>query len=281
MIESSAAIALWLSAGAYAPVVASQPLEPLFQTPAGGPFNGMRIGMSSAQWEDGELANLATDGEFEARLFVDGQGVLQVDQLRLESGLASLRVRPVLGDGFDLALLGGQWDSTWTYIDVADLQIQLYSPSLLTLLGFSNTDFDADRKLKHYFAVGIGPGVRVTGRAVGRLGVFAHAEGLARSLSRHQQDVKNQVRHEVSAEASLGLGWFEEQSSVLLGGWGEVTTQWEPRDADGMSGVDRQYAAFGVTMTVLTTRQKPTDLDDEVEQLKREGWIDGDDLLHL
>lgn len=280
MIESSAALALWLSAGPYAPVVADQPLEPLFQTPAGGPFNGIRFGGSSAEWEDGELANLGTDTEVDARLFVDGQGVLQVDQLRIESGFASLRMRPLMGDGFDLALLGGAWDTTWTYLDLADLQIQLYSPTTLTLLGFSNTDYDADKRLKHYFAAGIGPGVRVTGRVVGRVGVFAHAEGIARSFNRHQRDVKNQVRHEVSGDASLGLGWFAEETSVLFGGWGEVTSQWETRDRGGNDGVDRQYAAFGVTLTLLTTRDKPTDLGDEMDELKNEGWID-DDVMKL
>ena len=280
MIESSAAIALWLSAGAYAPVVASQPLEPLFQTPAGGPFNGIRIGGSSARWEDGELTNLASDSEVDVRLFVDGDGVLQVDQLRLESGFASMRVRPLLGDGFDLALLGGAWDTTWTYIDLSDLQIQLYSPTVLTLLGFSNTDFDADKRMKHYFAAGIGPGVRVTGRVVGPLGVFGHAEGVGRSFNRHQRDEKNQVRHEVSAEGSLGVGWFADGTSVLFGGWGEVTSQWETRDADGNAGVDRQYGAFGVTLTVLTTRAKPTDIEDEMDELKQDGWFE-DEVLHL
>jgi hypothetical protein len=276
MIENTAALALWLSAGAYAPVVASEPLAPLFQTPEGGAFNGVRIGMTSAQWEDGELANLASYGELDARFYLDDRGVFQVDQLRLESGLASLRVRPLLGDGLDLALLGGAWDTTWSYIDIADLQVQVYSPTVLTLLGFSNTDFDDDKVLKHYFAAGIGPGVRVTGRVVGPFGVFGHAEALGRSFNRHQADAKNQVRHEASAEGSLGLGYFADESSVLLGGWGEIVTQWETRDRDGMSGVDRQYAAFGVTLTVLTTRQKQTDLDDELEELKRQGLFDGD-----
>ena len=273
MIDTAATLALWLSAGAYAPVVANQPLEPLFQTPANGPLNGIRLSASSAQWEDGELANLVSDGEMDARLYLDGQGVLQVDQLRLESGLASLRVRPLLGDGFDLALLGGSWDTTWAYLDLADLQVQIYSPSVLTLLGFSNTDADLDRTLKHYFAVGIGPGVRVTGRVVGPFGVFAHAESLGRSFNRHQADAKNQVRHEVSAEGSLGIGHFAPRSSVLLGGWGEVITQWEPRDADGFSGVDRQYGAFGVQLTVLTMREKEPPLDDEFKRLQDEGII--------
>jgi hypothetical protein len=47
-----------------------------------------------------------------------------------------------------------------------------------------------------------------------------------------------------------------------------------------MCGVDRQYGAFGVTLTVLTTRQKPTDLEDELEELEREGWID-EDMISL
>ena len=217
MIESTAALALWLSAGAYAPVVDNQPLTPLFQSPSSGPFNGLRLHAEAAEWEDGKLASLTSQGELDARLFVDGEGILQVDQLRLETGLAGLRMRPLLGDGFDLSLFGGQWDTTWTYLDLADLQVQLYSPSVFTLLGFSNTDFDADRRLKHYMTIGIGPGVRVTGRLVGPLGIFAHAEGLARTLNRHQKDERNQVRHEVSGGGSLGLGWFRGSSSVLVG----------------------------------------------------------------
>ena len=276
MIESSAALALWLSAGAYAPVVANQPLEPLFQAPEGGAFNGVRLGMTSAQWEEGELASLATDGELDARVYIDERGVFQVDQLRLESGLASLRVRPLLGDGLDLALLGGSWETTWTYLDLADLQIQVYSPTVLTLLGFSNTDFDDDRMLQHYWAAGIGPGVRVTGRVVGSVGVFGHAEALGRSFNRHQRDAPNQVRHEASAEASLGLGYFGGDSSVLFGGWGEIVTQWETRDADGMSGVDRQYAAFGVKLTLLTTREQQAPLEEELEEMRRQGLIEGE-----
>jgi hypothetical protein len=273
MIDNAAALALWLSAGAYAPVVDSQPLQPLFQTPEGGAVNGVRLHMNSAKWEDGELADLTSSGELDARLFVDSNGVLQVDQLRLESSFASVRMRPLLGDAFDLALLGGAWETTWTYISVDDAQIQLYSPTLVTLLGFSNTDADADRALKHYMAVGIGPGVRVTGRVVGSFGLFAHAEALGRSLNRYQKGAKNQVRHEVSAEGSLGVGYFAPRSSVLLGGWAEVVTQWEPRDADGFSGVDRQYGAFGVQLTLLTLREKQEKLDDQWDKIESEGLV--------
>ena len=35
----------------------------------------------------------------------------------------------------------------------------------------------------------------------------------------------------------------------MLTGWGDMTTQWETRDADGRSGIDRQYMAWGLRLT--------------------------------
>lgn len=249
MIDPLAGLCLWLGGGAYAPVVAPAPLEPLFQAAPGGTFNGLRLqGRSS----EGEPTDPTSQMEVDARLFTDGRGVLQLDQLRLESGLASVRSRPLLGDTLDLALLGGQWETTWSFVDQGNLQVQVYSPSTLTLLGFSNTDFDADRRLKHYFAVGIGPGARITQTLVGRLGLVLEAEGMARTLNRHQRDDRNQVRHELLGEVSAGLAWSRPRHAAQLEGWAEVTTQWETRDADGLSGVDRQMGAFGVRLTFLT-----------------------------
>jgi hypothetical protein len=272
MIDASASLALWLSAGVYAPVVADGPVEPLFQTAPNGSFNGLRLQMNSAQWDEQKPASLTSDVAVDARLYADDRGVLQLDQLRVESGLASVRSRPLLGDGLDLALLGGSWDTTWSFIEVDEVQIQLYSPTTVTLLGLSNTDFDADRRLKHYLAAGIGPGVRVTGALVGPVAVFAHAEGLARSMNRHQAgDLANQVRHEVSAEGSLGLGWTRGRAATMLGAWAEVVSQWETRDRQGHDGVDRQVASFGVELTVLTQRDAPDPLDEELEQLKLDG----------
>ena len=261
MIDPSASVLLWLAAGAYAPTVDQQALEPLLQPAPGGAFNGVRFSGRSAAWEAADPTDVSGQSEFDLRLFADDRGVLAVDQLRFETGIASVRVRELLGDRFDLALLGGQWDTPLTFVDSGPTQILVYAPTLLTLVGLSNTDFDPDRRLKHYLAAGLGPGARVHGVVAGRLEAYAHAEGIARSFTRYQRDADRQVRHELAAEASAGLGWGGGQTRALFGGWAEVVSQWESRDADGLGAVDRQYTAMGVSLTVLTHPERAADLD--------------------
>jgi hypothetical protein len=45
------------------------------------------------------------------------------------------------------------------------------------------------------------------------------------------------------------LGYLSESFGILVSGWAELGTQWETRDADGKSGVDRQQLMWGLRLT--------------------------------
>ena len=158
-----------------------------------------------------------------ARFGLDEQGQIQVDEIRLESALISLKIRPTMGDEFDLAVLGGDTEITWRTEDLGNVFYRTFSPTNMTLLGFSNTDFDDDAKLKGYVSIGSGLGGEVLLRAFGGLGVMAQGAVQARSLNRHQGNgVANQIRHEVSGDAELGLGYLSESFGILVSGWAEL-----------------------------------------------------------
>ena len=186
---------------------------------------------------------------FTARISVDEQGLVQLDQLRADALLASIRIRRNLGDLFDLSLLGGHWESSWSLVDNGSFRVNALSPSNLTLVGLSNTDQDNDTKLKYYISIGTGIGGEFIGRLLGPIGVYGRAVGKATTQNRHQAEAKNHVRHEVHVEPSLGVAFIGPEGALLLTGWGEMTTQWETRDTDGRSGIDRQYAAWGLRLT--------------------------------
>ena len=184
-----------------------------------------------------------------ARVSLSEDGIIQLDQLRADAMLASLRIRRNLGDMLDLSLIGGHWESTWGVIDRASFRLTAISPSNLTLVGLSNTDQDDDAKLKYYISIGTGVGGEFIGRLMGPVGVYGRFVGKATTQNRHRPDAKNTVRNEVSVDPALGLALIGEKGTLVLSGWGDLTTQWETRDADGRSGIDRQYIAWGLRLT--------------------------------
>ena len=199
------------------------------------------------------------------RMGVDESGTVQLDQLRLETALVSLKIRRNMGDEFDLAVIGGDTEITWKVGEKGPVFYRTFSPTNFTLLGFSNTDFDADAKLKGYISIGSGLGGEVLIRTLGHVGVMAQGAIQARSLNRHQGGAPNQIRHEVLADGELGLGYLGSSFGILLSAWGELGNQWEIRDADGKSGIDRQVATWGVRLTARWAGQGPPPEEPEVE----------------
>jgi hypothetical protein len=200
-----------------------------------------------------------------ARVRLDDEGRIQVDQLRLETAVISLKIRRDMGDMFDLAVLGGDTEVTWQAEDLGNVYYRTFSPTNVTLLGFSNTDFDVDTKLKAYASIGTGIGGEVLVRAFRGLGLMATGVIQARTLNRHQGGKKNQVRHEVLAGGEMGLGPMVDNFAVLLSAWGELGTQWEVRDADEKPGVDRQVATWGFRLTTRWAGEgvAPVEVDQE------------------
>ena len=259
MIPLSTALSLFpsaahsqLSVGLYGHTVAPHPIS--LGTPP--PLTGLEVRFhelsEDENLEEVELLSspfIGTQSGAMLRMYIDPDGILQVDQLHADSVLASVRVRRELGDLFDLALLGGHWETTWTAVDTGRFQLRAITPHNLTLLGFSNTDQDDDSKLKHYISIGSGIGGELIGTLLGPVGIFAQAQGLARTMNRHRADARNYVRHEVCGEAELGVAWTGTRHALMLTGWSELTTQWETRDDDGKSGVDRQQTAWGIRLS--------------------------------
>ncbi len=184
------------------------------------------------------------------RLGLNDAGAVQLDQLRLEAGLCSVKVRRNLGDRLDLAFIGGDWDRTFEQYASDRIWYRGYTPNNLTLLGFSDTDGDDDRKLKYYISIGSGVGGELGVQVVGPLALYIQTEGMARTMNRHRAEVPNQVRHEIAADASAGLSWQGEALGGTLSGWTELVSQWETRDSDAKSGVDRQQLAWGARLTI-------------------------------
>lgn len=205
-----------------------------------------------------------------ARLYMTPEGTIQIDQLSLGTALFGATVRPELGDMLDLSFLGGKWISTVAALDTGRFQLRGLVPSELTLLGFSNTDFDEDKKLKYYISVGSGVGGELIGRIIGPLGVYGRAIGHARTFNRHQGGGENQVRHELHAEVEAGLAVLSQRQAFWLSGWGELTSQHETRDADRKSGADRQYMALGIRLNArFEGGDTPADPDDSSDKSTR------------
>lgn len=183
-----------------------------------------------------------------ARVFVDEQGTVQLDRLHLESGIGGFRIRRELGDMADLGLISGYQELTVAATDTGRFQFRALMPLDLTLLGFSNTDFDDDKRLKYYIAAGGGLGGEILGKVLGPIGVFGRATGFARTMNRHQGDARNQVRHEVVIDAEVGVATIGRRQAFWLSAWGELISQWETRDNGGKDGLDRQYGAWGIRL---------------------------------
>lgn len=250
-------------AGSYGHVVSPRevviPEVPLYR------LDGVEVGWrhfteDDFDFDELERLNLGdgdSDGRFEitgsetpvtARLYLSPEGTIAIDQLNLGTTLLGATVRRPLGDNLDLSIIGNQWVSTVAAVDTGRFQLRGLVPSELTLLGFSNTDFDEDNKLKYYISIGTGVGGEALGRVLGPLGVYGRIVGKARTFNRHQGDARNQVRHELHAEAEAGLAILGRQQAFWLSGWGELTSQYETRDAGGKDGIDRQYVAWGLRL---------------------------------
>ena len=246
-----------LYAGPYGHVVQAAAVDVVTEVPYQR-LNGIEVGW--VHFEEDIAVDVLTDDmsmEWEptgsaqpvmARLFVDTDGTVRVDRLQAETGLFGLRSRPLLGDMFEFNVLGGYSETTALAVDTGRAQLRMLVPSELTLLGFSNTDFDADDRLKYYLSAGTGVGGDVLTQVLGRVGLYGRAVGFARTLNRHQGGAPNQVRHEIVGEAELGLAVFGQNQAIWLSGWAELITQWETRDAGGKDGLDRQYGAWGIRL---------------------------------
>ena len=191
---------------------------------------------------------VGAEAPISARFFIAPDGTVQIDRLVAETAFFGIRSRPLLGDSLDISILGGQQETTAAALDTGRAQLRLVIPAELTLLGFSNTDFDPDRRLKYYLSAGAGAGGEVLAKVLGPIGLYGRAVGFARTLNRHQRDAPNQVRHELSGDLELGLALIGQRQALWLSGWSELVSQWETRDLDGKSGIDRQYGAWGIRL---------------------------------
>ena len=180
------------------------------------------------------------------RAYLDPGYQLQVDQLHIDGGLLSIRVRPQLGDTLDIGLLGGSVIHQLAVREDEHTRIALLAPGNLTLLGLSNTDQDNDQRLKHYLSIGTGIGVDLLTRLIGPLGGHLRLLSEVRTQNRHRAGARNTVRHEVVGQLDAGLALLLPRSAWTLASWGEQRAQWEPRDAGGRDGVDRQATSWGV-----------------------------------
>jgi hypothetical protein len=199
-----------------------------------------------------------TMGDARVRITGDPDGVMRLDRLELDMVPLSLRVRPQLGDRFDLSLLGGSIDEIWLQRELPRGFWRMYSPTTITLLGLSDTDQDDDDKVKAYVQAGLGLGAEVLTGGIGPLGLHLRADGEARSLNRHRGGaLKNHVRHEIVGQIEGGLAWTGPAVGLRLDAWTELITQWETRDADGKSGADRQAWAAGLRLVLRHARTLP------------------------
>ncbi len=226
-----------MSVGPYLRAVASEPLNLNESIEFGGspPIDGVEFA--------GRLHGERMGFPFSVRAYMGDDGVLRIDQLSFSGWLKS---RPSLGDIFDWKLLGWEGDLTITESRV----MRLYTPYTLVLWGLSNTDQDDDAKLKSYRAIGTGLGWEMFGQVIGPLAIHPRIEGEARTLNRRKKDDKNHVRHEVRLLMEMGVGVITPKPrSTTLDVWAELISQWETRDDDGKSGVDRQFLAVGSHIT--------------------------------
>ncbi len=233
-----------LALGTYGHVAQDSPVFSLSGAPPGLDVRYRRV------FDTDNPDTTPTGEQARLRLYRHSDGSVDIDHLEVETLLATVRIRPELGDKLDVGLLLGTWDEVWIHGDSGRSQWRLHTPITLTLLGLANNDLDTDDKVKWYAAGGVGVGGDYLRRVRGPLGLQARADVGIRSMNRWRSGDKNTTRHELSADAELGLSWLGPQQAWILGGWVEHITQWDPRDAEGRDGVDRQYLAAGLSMSV-------------------------------
>jgi len=199
---------------------------------------------------------------YRVQLRRDIQGRTQVDRLTLMSRFGGIHIRPETGDMLQLSLIGGDWDqilftetSRWT-------QVRLFAPLRLTLLGFSDTDADDDRKLKYFAATGAGFGVDWVARLYQRMGFQLRVEGAGDGMFRHRADQPEQVRLAAGGRGEFGIAVFDPDMVWILGIWGEHRTQWEIEDDP--SGVDRQVLSAGVRVAARLMREPKVYPEDDL-----------------
>ncbi|GEM_PF-2508020 len=183
------------------------------------------------------------------RLSRDPEGRVHVERLEVDTLLASLRIRPELGDKLDVGLLIGTWDEIWLHRDSGRAQWRVHTPLTLTTLGLANNDMDGDDRLKWYGAIGLGVGGDWIRRARGPVGVQARIDTGIHSRVRWLPGSPATTRHEWRTTAEAGLTWLRSAQSLALTGWAEAITQWDPRDAQGRDGIDRQVLTAGLAVS--------------------------------
>ncbi len=183
------------------------------------------------------------------RLSRTADGGVAIDRLEVETLLATFRIRPELGDKLDVGLLFGTWDEIWIHGDSGRGQWRLHTPITLTVLGFANNDMDADDRIKWYAAAGAGVGGDWIRRVRGPIGVQARADTRLHTRVRWWPGSPATTRHEWISGAELGLTWLRDRQVLGVQAWAEAVTQWDPRDAEGRDGIDRQYLAAGLAVT--------------------------------
>lgn len=234
--------------------------------------------------EDADEDDTGTGELMRLRMTRDANGDVSLENLEVEFLLASLRSRPALGDKLDFSLLVGSWDEVWRWGDTGRMQWQFYSPMRLNLLGFANNDMDDDDKLKYYIGAGAGVGGEVLVRVAGPLAVQARLDAELSAKNRYRREGRNTTRQELDTNAELALGWLLPRHAILLGAWGQQVTQWEPRDEDGRDGIDRQYLATGVNLSMRFYKDREIFEEPDLDQLldairQQEGANDPSDGL--
>ena len=206
----------------------------------------------------------ATGNNGHLRMTRDATGALQLDSFVFESPLVNVRSRPTLGDQLDVGLLLGRWDEVWRYGDNGRVQWRFFTPMQVTLLGLSNNDMDADDRVKYYVAAGAGLGGDVVLKVAGPIGLQARVDAGTVSTNRFRAG-QNSTRHELDVNAEVGLTLLLEKQAWVLGAWANHVTQWDPRDADGRAGVDRQYRAGGARLSVRFYKDRELPIPDLAE----------------
>lgn len=207
-----------------------------------------------------DMSDRGSIGETRLRLVQNNDGSVRVDWFEMESALLSLRVRPELGDQFDIGMFAGQHNQTLFVRDGGRGQFMIYSPQTLTLLGLSKSDMGTDR-LRYYAEAGTGLGLDGFVRVVGPITLQARAEVEASARRRRERTevdytvrgggttLHHSTRQEVVAEAELGVGFMRDRRAYSLVAWGQHVSQWEPWDEGGQDGIDRQYLAVGARLS--------------------------------
>lgn len=233
-----------LSIGPYGHTLAAAPVTGL--APADlAPGVDLQMRWVSASIDGDQRAAIGSRDR--VRLFRDPAGPIRVDRIEATGVLAQLRVRPDLGDAFELSLGLARAEYAWTLGDAARAAWRVYSPIALLPIGLSNPADDTERRLHYAMQASGGLGGDVLARVVGPVGVHLRAE--AEAGSRRRFSAWSPVRHEVELLAEAGLAIVSTHQVWLVDGWLEHLTLWEPRDTAGRDGVDRQYVAGGVRVS--------------------------------